>query len=424
MLCLAYGLGLLLTGVSVQVWGISAGAIALPGLGLLAGAIAPRLWRTGPSATVWIIAGWVGLLAALYFQVRLPRPAETDISALLSNPDAAAEQTNLAVTVHGFIDTPPKQTRSGKLQLELVPFQVQQMDEANQPIRAAAVSGRLYVTLPLKLKTGLHPGQMLTVSGSLYRPKPASNPGGFDFRQYLAQRGMFAGLAGKTVDFPATEGRFREQWMWRRSLSSRLQQALWQVRQRIVRSQAAGLTVKAAPKKPKEPKEPDERPAALVSAMLLGKGAVDVPFDLRDSFANAGLAHALAASGFQVSLLIGILLSLTRSLPSQISFALSAAALLGYIGLTGLEPSVARAGVMGLAVLVAITLGRKVNPLHSLLLAATLLLLVNPIWIWFFSASAHRQGADDLRARFKALRSPLAPLKKGGTEPNHSRSPP
>ncbi|BAU41566.1 ComEC family competence protein [Leptolyngbya sp. O-77] len=116
--------------------------------------------------------------------------------------------------------------------------------------------------------------------------------------------------------------------------------------------------------------------------MLLGKGGVDVPFELRDSFANAGLAHALAASGFQVSLLIGIMLSLTRSLPSQVSFFLSTALLLGYIGLTGLEPSVARAGVMGLAVLVAITLGRKVNPLHSLLLAATLLLLVNPIWIW------------------------------------------
>lgn len=376
MLCLAYGLGLLLSGVSVQVWGVSAGAIALPVLGLLAGAIAPWRWRTGPSAKVWIAAGLVGLFAALYFQVRLPKPAETDISALLSNPEAATERANLAVTVHGFIDTPPRQTRSGKLQLELVPFQVQQMDEADQPIRAEAVSGRLYVTLPLKLKEDLHPGQMLTVSGSLYRPKPARNPGGFDFRQYLAQRGIFAGLTGKTVDFPATEGRFREQWTWGRSLSSRLQQALWQVRQRIVRSQAAGLSIKDQNGKP------DPRPSALVSAMLLGKGAVDVPFDLRDSFANAGLAHALAASGFQVSLLIGIMLSLTRSLPSQVSFFLSTALLLGYIGLTGLEPSVARAGVMGLAVLVAITLGRKVNPLHSLLLAATLLLLVNPIWIW------------------------------------------
>jgi len=376
VLCLAYGLGLLLTGVSEQLGGLSVGAIALPVLGLLAGAIAPRFWRTGPSAQTWIAAGMVGLLAALYFQVRLPKPAETDISGLLAEPNRPTELANLAVTVHGFIDTPPRETRSGKLQLELVPFQVQQTDNENQPIRAEAVSGRLYVTLPLKLKDGLYPGQMLTVSGSLYRPKPASNPGGFDFRQYLARRGIFAGLAGKTVNFPATEGRFREQWTWRRSLSSRLQQALWQVRQRIVRSQAAGLSIQD------RDGNPDRRPAALVSAMLLGKGAVDVPFELRDSFANAGLAHALAASGFQVSLLIGIMLSLTRSLPSQVSFCLSIALLLGYVGLTGLEPSVARAGVMGLAVLVAITLGRRVNPLHSLLLAATLLLLVNPIWVF------------------------------------------
>ncbi|GAB4457876.1 MAG: ComEC/Rec2 family competence protein [Elainellaceae cyanobacterium] len=376
MLCLAYGLGLLLTGVSVQVWGVSAGAIALPGMGLLAGAIAPRVWRTGPPAKTWIAAGLVGLLAALYFQVRLPRPADNDISTLLANPANPAERSALTVTAHGFIDTPPRETRSGKLQFELAPFQVQQMDEADQPIRAEAVSGRLYVTLPLKLKDGLHPGQMLTVKGVLYQPKPASNPGGFDFQQYLSQRGIFAGLTGKTVSFPATEGRFREQWTWRRSLSSRLQQTLWQVRQRIVRSQAAGLAVK------NQEGKPDERPGALVSAMLLGKGGVDVPFDLRDSFANAGLAHALAASGFQVSLLIGIMLSLTRSFPSQASFALSATVLLGYVGLTGLEPSVARAGVMGFAVLAAITLGRRVNPLNSLLLAATLLLLVNPVWIW------------------------------------------
>jgi len=211
VLCLAYGLGLLLTGVSEQLGGLSVGAIALPVLGLLAGAIAPRFWRTGPSAQTWIVAGMVGLLAALYFQVRLPKPAETDISGLLAEPNRPTELANLAVTVHGFIDTPPRETRSGKLQLELVPFQVQQTDNENQPIRAEAVSGRLYVTLPLKLKDGLYPGQMLTVSGSLYRPKPASNPGGFDFRQYLARRGIFAGLAGKTVNFPATEGRFREQ---------------------------------------------------------------------------------------------------------------------------------------------------------------------------------------------------------------------
>ncbi|BAU41567.1 ComEC/Rec2 family competence protein [Leptolyngbya sp. O-77] len=177
MLCLAYGLGLLLTGVSVQVWGISVGGDRPSGVGdCWQGRSRLALWRTGPSAKVWMVAGWVGLLAAFYFQVRLPKPAETDISALLSNPDAAAEQTNLAVTVHGFIDSPPRQTRSSKLQLELVPFRVQQVDEAEQPIRAAAVSGRLYVTLPLKLKEDLHPGQMLTVSGSLYRPKPARNP--------------------------------------------------------------------------------------------------------------------------------------------------------------------------------------------------------------------------------------------------------
>jgi competence protein ComEC len=46
-----------------------------------------------------------------------------------------------------------------------------------------------------------------------------------------------------------------------------------------------------------------------------------------------------------------------------------------FVGLTGLQPSVARAAVMGFGALFALVLERKVKPLGSLLIAATLLLL-------------------------------------------------
>jgi competence protein ComEC len=35
--------------------------------------------------------------------------------------------------------------------------------------------------------------------------------------------------------------------------------------------------------------------------MVIGSKAVDLPYDNRDDFVRVGLAHALAASGFQVS---------------------------------------------------------------------------------------------------------------------------
>jgi competence protein ComEC len=115
--------------------------------------------------------------------------------------------------------------------------------------------------------------------------------------------------------------------------------------------------------------------------MVMGKSAVDVPYNLQDIFRQAGLAHALAASGAQVSMLIGVMLALTQRLSARMRLILGGGVLLSYIGLTGIEPSVLRAGVMGGVVLFALVAERKVKPLGSLLFAAVMLLLWNPIWI-------------------------------------------
>jgi len=370
VLCLAFVLGLWVTGVPGQVGAIPVGAIALPLLGLSLAVLMPRLWRTGPRALLWIAAGIVGLLAVLYFQVRLPQPDANDISTVLANPvlaEVGVGQAAPSVEVQGFVETPPRLTRSQKIQFELGAFRARVITAEGKEIVAESVTGRAYATVPLLQGTGLYPGQMVSVRGVLYEPTAAANPGGFDFRAYLAQQGMFVGLRGKQVDFPEAEGRFRDERTWQRSLFYMPQHWLWQVRQRIVRAQVSGLGVPEGP---------------LVSAMLLGKSGVDVPHEVKDSFAQAGLAHALAASGFQVSLLIGIMLNLTRSLSPRLALPISIGTLLLYIGLTGLEPSVLRAGLMGLAVLLSLALERRIKSLGALILAATLLLLWNPIWIW------------------------------------------
>ena len=373
VLCLAFVLGLLVTGVAEPVGGLPSGlvvgAIALPIVGLALALLMPRLWRTGPRAPLWLAAGLVGLVAVLYFQVRSPQPDADDISTVLAAPALAINvaQAAPAVEVQGFVETPPRLTRSQKIQFELSAFRVRLITVEGKEVFAQPVSGRAYATVPLLQGTGLYPGQMVSVRGVLYEPTAAANPGGFDFRAYLAQQGMFVGLRGRQVEFPEAEGRFGQERTWQRSLVYIPQRWLWQIRQRIVRAQVTGLGVPEGP---------------LVSAMLLGKSGVDVPYEVKDSFAQAGLAHALAASGFQVSLLISIMVSLTRSLSPRVALPLSISTLLLYIGLTGLEPSVLRAGLMGLAVLLSMTLERRVNSLGALILAATLLLLWNPIWIW------------------------------------------
>jgi competence protein ComEC len=115
---------------------------------------------------------------------------------------------------------------------------------------------------------------------------------------------------------------------------------------------------------------------------VLGNRSVDIPFDIKDSFQRAGLSHALAASGFQVSLILGILLAATRRFSKTVQLGCGTAGLLVFGGLAGLQPAVSRAILMGFAVLAGIWFERKVRPVGSLLVAATTLLFIVPAWIW------------------------------------------
>jgi len=365
IVCCAYILGLLLSAIALPIAGIPIGVIVM-GMGGIVGAIAlPRLWRKGPRAATWIVAGLVGGLAVFYLQFRTPAPAASDLSHWLSYENLPSQ-----VEVWGFVETSPRLTRSQKLQFQLNAFQIggiQDTQEGEPSPFVAAVTGKAYATVPLLWGTGVHPGQLVSVKGRLYAPQPADNPGGFDFQAYLAQQGIFTGLGGERLSFPEKEGRFIGERSPIQTLLHSLQHWLWSIRQRIVRTHVTGLSVPEGP---------------LMSAMLLGKGGVDVPFPVKDAFANVGLAHALAASGFQVSLLVGIMLWLTRSLGAGLRVGLCAGTLALYIGLTGLEASIMRAGLMGFAVMLATVSERKINPFGSLLLAAVVLLAMNPLWIW------------------------------------------
>ncbi|MDI9640143.1 ComEC/Rec2 family competence protein [Geitlerinema splendidum] len=332
ILCIAYISGLIAASVA---WG---GYVGLAG-GLLAAVGVKQIWRTGPKRWVWVTAGIIWFFASLYLQWRSPLPQANDISRFIST-----ETQTQVVQVEGVLTREPRLTRSGRSQFFL---QANQLSQANA---TQSVTGQVYITVPLLQATGLHQGQTVRVTGRLYLPQPAANPGAFDFQAYLKKSGVFAGLVGRQVE-PLEPP---PQWGW------------WRIRQVIVRSHLQGLGIPTGP---------------LVSSMVMGRQAVDLSYPIRDRFIQVGLAHILAASGFHVSLLLGLVLVLTRRLSSRLQFSVGLATLLVFVGLTGLQPSVARAALMGFGTLIALVLDRQVKPLGSLLLTATLLLLFNPLWI-------------------------------------------
>ncbi|MEG4577581.1 ComEC/Rec2 family competence protein [Microcoleus sp. N3A4] len=322
------------------------------------------------SKWVWAVAGLVAFLASFYFAVRSPQPAINDISKLIP---AGGNTQEVAVTVRGRVVSTPRLTRSGRSQFWLETDLVSEINGGeggavvNRP-----VSGKLYVTVPLLQATGLYADNTIAVVGSLYKPQPPSNPGAFDFQAYLAREGAFVGLKGRQIDWRrenaiADVNRVNSQTaaFWE---SSGMQPSKIQaMRQRIVRSQLSQLNVPEGP---------------LIGAIALGKQAVDLPYNIRDFFVQAGLAHAIAASGTQVSMVLALVLALTRRFSKQLQFSFGVGALFLLVGLTGFEPSVCRAALMGFGTLFALVLNRQVKPLGLLLIAATILLLVNPLWIW------------------------------------------
>jgi competence protein ComEC len=347
VLCLAYIVGLIVTCNPWVRWGLLI-------VGILLVWLLPRFWQKSPNWQFLLVAIAIAGSASFYLELRIPKLATNDISTYI--PATAERGTNQFTIVQGVVASYPRVTRNQNSQFWLDATQLNEIQgEKLRPADVSrTVSGRVYVTVPLQSGTGLQPGVEVSITGTLYLPEANANPGGFSFRNYLSQAGGFAGMRGVQLRVP-DESQTR-QWSWGK------------LRARIAAAQVQWLDVPVGP---------------LVTAMVLGSDAVDLPYDLRDRFVRVGLAHALAASGFQVSLILNAILSLTRKRLSVVQQSnVGVVALLIFLGLTGFQPAVVRSVVMGMAVLIGVRTQRKIDPLGSLFIAGTLLLIIDPLWIW------------------------------------------
>ena len=345
ILGLAYILGLLSTGLVdfspwLNRWQEVVIRIVILGLiTLLTTTFIRRFWWQSPPKKIWLIAGLIAIFAVVYLEIRTPYPSANDISHLLKN------NVVNSIKITGNIISEIRLNRRENLQFWL---EVKEFSLKDLPTKKS--TGKLYVTLPNLAENQVYPGQEITVKGLLYRPRRANNPSAFDFASYLARQGAFAGLKGEIIIDKKSP-------TW----------GVWQIRQRIVEAQIQGI---------------GQEKGTLLSSITLGRQAVNLPAKITDLFIKTGLAHILAASGFHVAILLGFVLTITRNLSPKQQFIIAITILIVYGTLTGLQPSVLRAILMGIGALIGLLYNRQVNSLGSLLLAATILLLWQPLWIW------------------------------------------
>jgi len=132
-------------------------------------------------------------------------------------------------------------------------------------------------------------------------------------------------------------------------------------------------------------------PAALVQGLTIGDDSAASP-ELTSAMRASGLAHLVAVSGGNVSIVVGVVVAIATLMrwPLVVRVLLGLAALLYYAFLVGPEPSVLRASVMGAVVLVGVLLGgRRGGPSVLAVGVLGLILLVPSLALsWGFALSA------------------------------------
>ena len=214
---------------------------------------------------------------------------------------------------------------------------------------------RLTLYLPegqesLALPAGLEIGARVSLFGECYEPQGARGEGGFDYRAYLARRGVYSCAWGELAG-----ARFEP--------TGTLPLANWAygLKQRILGALDAELG----------------EDAALARGVMLGDSAA-LPDELYESFRLAGLAHILAVSGMHVSMMALLICWLLRTVPGWLRTALTAALLLMYCALTGFSHSAVRAAVMSTVMIAARQAGLRYDGPSALALAAVIVLAAAP----------------------------------------------
>ncbi|MFW6297680.1 MAG: DNA internalization-related competence protein ComEC/Rec2 [Desulfosalsimonas sp.] len=233
--------------------------------------------------------------------------------------------------------------------------------------KVVSVQGRLRVSL-YGGGPKLLPGDRISFQANIREFKNFNNPGGFDYRQYMADQNIWGNVYANFNDLKKLKLDQNPPKI------SKARHAVHRFRNRLDSAIE---------------KSGSRKSAAVLSALVVGKRSRIDP-ELREAFNRAGASHLLAISGLHVGivaacsfLIFRLIFSLSVSLLLR-GWAVRAAAVLAilpvaaYVAISGMSPSTQRAGIMITIFLFAFILEKPYHPANTLASAALFILAVYP----------------------------------------------
>jgi len=221
-------------------------------------------------------------------------------------------------------------------------------------------------------------------------PEGQRNPGGFNYRNYLAQKKIYATAFVRVEDIKTID-KTRKNFIYAASIA---------VRNRIIES-----VNKYIPK----------QKAALLTGMITGyrENLSDV---ITNMFSETGLIHILSVSGLHVGFIILPLMFIAKKLRINRKFSnsLTILLLLFYCFITGFTASVVRAVIMAAAVLFGKIINREADVLTGISFAAFVILLYNPYSIYNVGFQLSFAATLSIVIFFQKFKTALGKLKFPG----------
>lgn len=284
-------------------------------------------------ALVFYRHSWLVVVVALFLMVIGSGILRFNLSNQIKNSDISLYSSG-QMTLTGVVIDDPKVTT------ELVKFTIRIDEIVNSD---QAVSGKVLVTT--RKYPAYYYGNEIEIVGNLKLTDKATSYG-----RYLSRFGIYA-----TVDYPEIKviSKFK---------ANAFMSALY-----YFKNSCIAIIERSVP-----------QPAAAFLAGLLFGDSASMPKDVLDSFNLTGLTHIVALSGFNITLIAGVLLNWLRFFPFRLRFGLAMLGIVVFVLMTGASPSVVRAAMMASVLMLSGVVGRSPNTTIALLLAAALMAWFNP----------------------------------------------
>lgn len=209
-------------------------------------------------------------------------------------------------------------------------------------------SGKILVKL--KPYPSFNYGDLIKFKGAIKQPEPQS------YAEYLAKDSVFG-----ITDFPMTE-------LVSENNGSSIKTKLFNLKEKVITNFQKVL--------------PYEK-AAFLSGITLGEQA-EFSKEFKEKMSKSGTTHLVALSGYNISIIvIAMFLFLNYFLSRRTTFILTVLAIIGFVIMTGMEVSAVRAAIMGFIVLLASQIGRVHSMRNAIVVAALIMVLINPKILYF-----------------------------------------